>query len=87
MGQARVVADMQDMLAKVFAGQDQDIKLGTPPQLGLQILQQYVQGDPIVQQRMQNKEDPFASRIEKIAKQFQMQQMQEENKKIGTYGA
>ncbi len=87
VGQARVVADMQDMLAKVFAGQDQDIKLGTPPQLGLQILQQYVQGDPIVQQRMQNKEDPFASRIEKLAKQFEMQSMQAENRKIGRYGA
>jgi hypothetical protein len=87
VGRARVVSEMQDTLAKVFAGQDQDINLGTPPELGLQIIQGYVQGDPVVQRRMQDPEDPFASRIEKLAKQLNFQSVQQTNAKIGKYGA
>jgi hypothetical protein len=75
------------MLAKVYAGQDQDIKVGTPPELGLQVIQGYVQGDPVVQQRMQNPNDPFGKRIEKLTKQLQFQVQQRENAKIGRLGA
>ena len=87
IGQQKVVGEMQDMLAKVYAGQDQDIKLGTPPELGLNVIQNYLQGDPVVQRRMQDKEDPFAKRIEKIAKQLQFQITQQENAQIGRLGA
>lgn len=87
VGAQRVVGDMQDMLAKVYAGQDQDIKMGTPPDLGLQVLQGYVQGDPVVQARMQNKQDPFGQRIQKIAKQLQFQKTQQNNARIGKLGA
>jgi hypothetical protein len=87
IGTQRVVGEMQDLLAKVYAGQDQDIKLGTPPQLGMQVIQGYVQGDPMVQRRMANKEDPFGQRIEKLVKQLQFQATQQENAKIGRYGA
>lgn len=87
VGTARVVKDMQDTLSKVYAGQDQDIQLGTPPQLGLQVLQGYIQGDPVVQARMQNKNDPFGERIQKLAKQLQFQQTQQQNAKIGRLGA
>ena len=87
VGQQKVVADMQDMLAKIYAGQDQDVKLGTPPELGLQILQGYIQGDPVVQQRMQNQQDPFGKRIEKLAKQLQFQITQRNNAQIGRLGA
>jgi len=87
IGRQRVVADMQDMLAKIYAGQEQDIKLGTPPELGLQILQGYIQGDPVVQQRMQNQQDPFGKRIEKLAKQLQFQITQRNNAQIGRLGA
>lgn len=86
-GQQRIVADLQDSLAKVFAGQEQDIKLGTPPDLGLSVIQNYVQGDPVVQRRMMDKQDPFASRIEKLAKQLNFQKTQQENAKIGRLGA
>lgn len=86
-GQQKVVSEMQDLLAKVFAGQDQDIKLGTPPQLGMQVIQNYVQGDPVVQRRMQDKQDPFASRIEKLYKQLNFQVTQQENARIGRFGA
>lgn len=87
VGSQRVVSEMQDLLAKVYAGQDQDIKMGTPPDLGLQVIQGYVQGDPVVQARMQNKQDPFAQRIEKLAKQLQFEKTQANNAKIGRLGA
>lgn len=87
IGQTRVIADMQEMLSKVYAGVDQDIKLGTPPDLGLQIVQGYVQGDPVVQRRMQDKNDPFGERIQKIAKQLEFQKTQANNARIGKYGA
>lgn len=87
VGTARMVSDMQDTLAKVYAGTDQDIKIGTPAQLGLQVIQNYVQGDPVVQQRMSNKDDPFGKRIEKLVKQLQFQEVQANNAKIGRLGA
>lgn len=87
IGQQKTVAELQDTLAKIYAGQDQDIKMGTPPELGLQVIQGYVQGDPVVQQRMQNPNDPFGQRIQKIAKQLQFQIQQRQNAKIGRLGA
>lgn len=87
VGQQQVVTDMQDMLAKIYAGQDQDIKMGTPPELGLQIIQGYVQNDPVVQQRLQNQQDPFGKRIEKLTKQLQFQITQRQNAQIGRLGA
>jgi hypothetical protein len=87
VGQEKMVGDLQDTLAKIYAGQDQDIKMGTPPELGLQVIQGYVQNDPVVQQRMQNPQDPFGKRIEKLTKQLQFQIQQRENAKIGRLGA
>lgn len=87
IGQQKTVSELQDTLAKIYAGQDQDIKVGTPPELGLQVLQGYVQGDPVVQQRMQNPNDPFGKRIQKIAKQLQFQIQQRQNARIGRLGA
>ena len=86
-GQQKVTAELQDKLAKVYAGQDQDIAPGTPPELGLQIIQGYVQNDPVVQQRMQNPQDPFSKRIEKLTKQLQFQITQRQNAQIGRMGA
>lgn len=87
IGQQKVASELQDKLAKVYAGQDQDIAVGTPPELGLQVIKGYVQGDPVVQQRMQNPNDPFGKRIEKLTKQLQFQITQRENAKIGRLGA
>ena len=47
----------------------------------------YVQGDPVVQQRLQNPQDPFGKRIEKLTKQLQFQIQQRQNAKIGRLGA
>jgi hypothetical protein len=87
-GQAKVVNEMQDMLSKIYAGFDQDLKPNTPPQLGMSVLQNYLQSDPVVQQKMQNPQDPFAKRIEKIAKQLKFQYSQTVlNPRIGRVGA
>lgn len=85
-GTQKVVQEMQDKLAKVFAGQEQDIDQGTPPQLGMQILQNYIQGDPVVQARLNNKQDPFGQRLERIQKQLQLAGDQIENKTVGRLG-
>lgn len=86
-GTQKVVSEMQDKLAKVFAGQEQDISPGTPPDLGLQILQGYVQGDPVVQKRLQDKSDPFGERLMRIQKQLSFSKQQTQiNPAIGRLG-
>lgn len=84
-GSMKVVNETHNMLAQVFSGVDRDIDLNSPPQLVQQTLQSYVQA-PDVQKRYQ--EDPaFKARFDKLAKQNSMQLMQQENAKIGRYGA
>jgi len=86
-GQQKVVGEMQELLSKIYAGFEQDIKPGTPPELGMSVLQNYIQSDPVVQQKMQNKQDPFGQRIEKIAKQLKFSYQQNvENPRIGRMG-
>jgi len=84
-GQQQIVAQVQGDLTQMFAGIPTDIKLGTPPQLGLQILQAYLQ-QPDVAQRMAT-DETFAQRIEKYGKQLQFQSTQQQNAKIGRFGA
>lgn len=85
-GGQKVVSEFQGKLARVFAGSEQDIDPGTPPQLGMQILQNYVQGDPIVQKRLADKSDPFGQRLERLQKQLQLAGDQLKNKSIGRLG-
>lgn len=87
VGQQRVVSEMQELLAKVYAGQDHDIKEGTPPEIGIPVIQNYVQGDPVVQAKMMNPEDPFGKRIEKLVSQLKFVETQRENARIGRLGA
>jgi hypothetical protein len=84
-GANNVIAQVQSDLTQMFAGIPKDIQLNTPPQLGMQVVQQYVQ-QPDVQQRMQT-DQAFAQRIEKYAKQLQFQQTQQGNARIGRFGA
>jgi hypothetical protein len=86
MGTERAVKEMQETVVKAAAGFDVDINLGTPPQIGMQVIQQYVQGAPDVQQRM-SQDEAFRKRIEKLAKQMEFQITQQENSRIGKYGA
>ena len=80
-----MVDDEHSDLAQIFAGIPKNIKVGTPPQLGLQIIQQYAQG-PDVQKRMQE-DKLFADRIQARAKQYQFQQQQQQNAQTGKLGA
>ena len=84
-GSQKVVDETHTMLAQVFAGVDRDINLNSPPGLVMSTIQNYGQ-QPDVQQRYQQ-DEAFKTRLDKIVKQTQMQIMQDENKKIGRYGA
>lgn len=85
VGTQKVVDDEHSDLAQIFAGISKNIKIGTPPQLGLQIIQQYVQG-PDVQQKMAQ-DELFKERIETRAKQYQQQIQQQQNAVTGRLGA
>lgn len=81
----KVVGEIKDTVVRAMAGFDESIKLGTPPDIGLQVIQQFVQ-NPGVQQKLGS--DPEAGkRVEKLWKQFDMQRKQEINKTVGRYGA
>ena len=84
-GQQQIVQDEQQDLAQIFAGIPKNIKPGTPPQIGLQVIQQYLQ-QPDVQQRFQQ-DQPFRERLEARAKQYQFQLQQQQNAVIGRLGA
>lgn len=81
----KLVVDEKDALAKIFAGFEEDIKLGTPPQLGLQVMQQWMQ-QPDVLARYQG-DEAFKERVDKRLKQFQFQMQQQQNAHIGKFGA
>lgn len=81
----KAVEEYQTLFAKAFAGVDVDYKEGMPAELGLQVLQGYLQA-PDVQQRAQSDEN-FRGRLEKLQKQMQFQITQRENAQIGRLGA
>lgn len=80
-----VVANVLGDLTQIYAGVDKSIKLGTPSQLGLQVIQGWMQ-QPDVQQRYAG-DEAFRGRVDKYAKQLQFQQTQQQNAVIGKYGA
>lgn len=82
----KAVKEYQDMFAKMFAGIDVDYQEGQPAEMGLQVLQQWVQA-PEIQQRVMNKEDPLSERVEKLYKQLQFAITQRQNAQIGRLGA
>jgi hypothetical protein len=84
-GQAKAVSEEQAACSKLYSGMDVDIDLGSSPQIGQQVMQQWMQS-PDVQQRY-NSDEPFKERVDKRYKQYQMQLMQQQNAKIGKYGA
>jgi len=84
-GQQKIVEDELQDLTQIFAGIPKNIKIGTPPQLGLQIMQQYMQ-QPDVQQRF-GSDEAFKERIEARAKQYQQQIQQQKNAVTGRLGA
>lgn len=77
--------DMQAILSQTFSGVVKDIPIGMPPQLALDSIKQYAQS-PDVAQRLQNKDDPFTQRLERIVKQATFAQDQQNNAQIGKLG-
>lgn len=86
IGRDKVIKDEQDDLAAIFAGVNRPIKLGTPPQIALEVMKNYVAGAPDVQQRLQT-DQAFRQRFEARAKMYQQQEAQARNRVIGVYGA
>jgi len=86
IGSQKVVKEVQDDLSKLSAGINVNMRVGTPPQLAMQALKNWIGGAPDVQKRLQ-RDKPFADRVKAYAKQVQFQQMQQQNKEIGRRGA
>lgn len=86
IGTQQVVEQQQSDLAKLAAGINVNVKPGTPPQLAMQVMQNWLQGAPDVQQRLLS-DEPFKQRVEAYGKQINMQLMQQQNAKIGRLGA
>ena len=86
VGTKQVIDEVQGDLAKLSAGVNVNLRPNTPPQIAMQALQNYVQGAPDVQQRLQG-DKPFADRLQAYAKQIQMIQMQQQNAVTGRLGA
>jgi hypothetical protein len=85
VGTQQVVNDLQGDFAKLSAGVNVNVKPGTPPQIAMETLQNWVQA-PDVQQKIAS-DQAFRERFEAYAKQIQMQADQEKNKQIGRLGA
>ncbi len=84
-GGQKVVDETHTMLAQVYSGVDRDINLNSPPDLVMNVIQNYSQ-QPDVRQRYST-DQAFKARMDKIVKEVSMQQKQNLNKKIGRYGA
>jgi hypothetical protein len=81
----RFVNEEKQALSQIYSGFDEDIKEGSPPQMGIQVMQQYMQA-PDVQQRYQT-DEAFKGRMDKRFKQYQFQITQQQNAQIGRLGA
>lgn len=79
------VNEMHNILSQTYTGVEKDMPMGMPPQLAMQTIQNYVQS-PDVAQRLQNKDDPFTQRMERLVKQIQMVMSQQQNAEIGKLG-
>lgn len=85
VGTKQMIDDLQTDFAKLSAGVNVNMKMGTPPQIALQAIQNWVQS-PDVQQKLAS-DEAFRERVTAYAKQAEMQQMQNQNKQIGRLGA
>ena len=83
--QKQTIAQVQGDLAEIYAGIPHDMKPGTPPQLAMQVIQQYMQ-QPDIQQRYQS-DQGFKARMDQYSKQATMQIKQQQNAVIGRIGA
>lgn len=81
----KAVREEKEALTKIYGGFTEDIDLRAPPQIGMQVIQGWTQEQDI--QRRLAEDEPFKERVEKRVKQYQHQLEQQQNAKIGRYGA
>jgi len=81
--QQKVMKNVTDDLAKIFAGIDVPAQ-PNGAQIAMQLVQAYVQ-QPDVAQRAQS-DEAFATRLQKYAEQYQFQLQQAQNAEIGRIG-
>ena len=86
VGSQKIIEDTQNDLAKLSAGVNVNLRPNTPPQIAMQALQNWIQGAPDVQQKLQS-DKPFSDRIQAYAKQIQFTQQQQQNAVTGRLGA
>lgn len=79
------MAEEKTALTKIYGGFEEDIDLRAPPQIGLQVIQQWVQSEDIANRLQQD--EAFKKRVEKRFKQYSFQIEQQKNAQIGRYGA
>lgn len=81
----QIISKVQEDLTQISAGIQKNFQPGTPPQLALQVIQQWVQQQDVAQ-RMQN-DVAFEARAQNYIKMVQFQIEQDQNKIVGKLGA
>jgi hypothetical protein len=85
VGQQRVTKEVQEDMTKLFSGWNVNAAQTTPPQLGLQIMQTWLQSEDVRMRYAQDKD--FKARVDAYAKQLQQTALQQTNKEVGQRGA
>ena len=81
----QVVSDEKNSLSRIFSGFMEDFDPKTPPDVAMQVMQQWMQM-PDVQQRYQA-DQTFKARVDTRAKQIQQTITQQQNAQTGRLGA
>lgn len=85
VGVQKAIQDEHTALSQIFSGIPKDITPGSPPDIGLQQMEQWMQ-QPDVAQRYQT-DEAFKNRVDTRVKQYQFQKQQAQNAQIGKMGA
>lgn len=81
----QIVSEEKSALSRLFAGFVEDFNPKTPPEIAMQVMQQWM-SMPDVQQRY-GQDQTFKARVDTRAKQIQQAQVQIQNQQVGRLGA
>jgi hypothetical protein len=85
VGAEAVIGEVQDDLTKLWAGIAVNLRPNTPPQLAMQVLQNWAQSPDVVARY--GMDEAFKERVDVYTQQVEMAQDQINNKQIGRLGA
>jgi hypothetical protein len=85
VGRQKIMEQEQEDLTQIYAGFNKNIRLGTPPQIAMEVIKVFMQS-PDVQERYQ-RDQSFRERLDARWAQYVQQTKQEENRLIGVLGA